>query len=105
MLGEAAGLGDASVVDQDADAGIVAQSGFNGSQVAALGEVGRKNVDGNAGVVALALGQCVQPPLVARDQYQIVAAASKTFGLNGTDAAGGAGDEDSRQAHDVSLEM
>ncbi|MNN54466.1 hypothetical protein D3C81_1692830 [compost metagenome] len=106
LVGEAAGLGHARVVDQDADAGIVAQAGFHVGQIGALGEVGRQDVYRDPSVLAQAGGQGFQARRVARDQHQVVAAAGEAFGVDGADAAGGAGDEDGgKQAHGVSLGM
>lgn len=71
LLGETTRLGHACIVDQDADADIIAQTRFNSVQVGALGQIRRKYLDSNTGIASQALGQGVQPRLVSRDQEQI----------------------------------
>ncbi|MNP82865.1 hypothetical protein D3C76_1816380 [compost metagenome] len=58
LFDEAAGLGGACVVDQDADAVVIAQAGFNFVQVADLGQVGLEHVDGHGVFVAQFSRQC-----------------------------------------------
>ncbi|MNP04579.1 hypothetical protein D3C76_964980 [compost metagenome] len=94
----------AGVIDEDADTGVVAQAAFNGCQIAELGQVRRNHLDGDAVCVAQSGCKCVQTCLVSGDQYQIVAALREALGVDGANAGGGAGDENSgTSAHGLSL--
>ena len=47
LLNEMAGQRGASVIDQDADTGVVTQSVLNDGEFARLSQIRRDNVDGN----------------------------------------------------------
>ena len=88
-----AGDGDAGVVDQHGDGGVVAQALFDAQQVGPGGQVGGQDVDRAAGFGAEVFGQGAEAGGVARDEDEVVAAAGQAVGIDGADAGGGAGDE------------
>ena len=62
------------------------------------------HLNGDLMLLAQTAGQRIQARLVACNKNKIVATASKTFGIGGTDTAGGAGDKDGRKCgHVISL--
>ncbi len=82
-------------VDEDPDAGVIAQTRLDGGQLAGLCEVGLEDIDGDSMGLAQTSRQGVQSRLVAGDQHEVMAALREALGVGGADAGGGAGDEDS----------
>ena len=92
-VGEAAGRRDAGIVDEDADAVVVAQAVFDPRQVGAVREIGAHNVDLDPGLGAQARSEFLQPRLIAGDQNKIMPAPGKTVGVGRSDSGRCAGDE------------
>ncbi|MNV09638.1 hypothetical protein D3C71_1001370 [compost metagenome] len=97
-------LRHACIVNEDTDTCVMPQASFQCRQLCRIGQVSMQHLNGNLVLLTQAHGQRIQPRLVARNKNKIVATASKTFGIGGTDTAGGAGDKDSRKCgHVISL--
>lgn len=93
LLDKAARLRGAGVIDEDANAGVIAQACFHARQIAKLGQVRLKNIDGNVVFAAQPVCQCLQTPMVASDQDQIVPTLGETLGVNRADVGGSASDQ------------
>ena len=59
----------------------------------------REDIDDYVVFLVQADRKSIEPRLVACDQNKIVAATCETLGISGTDAAGGASDEDGGMGH------
>ncbi|MCY1378336.1 hypothetical protein D9M69_659620 [compost metagenome] len=84
----------AGIVDQDADRVVVTQARFDFDQIIPIGQIGGKDVDGDASILPELGSQCFHSFAVTGDQDQVVAAPSEAIGIGCADARRGAGDED-----------
>src|SRR3546814_407941 len=89
-----AGQGAAGIVDEDADACVIAQTLLHGRQIVRNGQIGLKDIDRYAGFLAKLGGDGIEPDFVARDQNQIMAAPREPIGISGADTGRCAGDKD-----------
>ena len=87
---------EAGVVDEHADAAVLAQSGFDALKIAVLGQVGLQHVDPHSRLAAQMVGDLLQPEHVACHQHEIMAAMGKTVGIDGPNAGRGTGDQHRR---------
>jgi hypothetical protein len=99
LLDEAAPEPCACVVDEDADAIVVAQPRLDDGQLVEVRQVGGRHVDCDAGLAAQLRGQRIETCGIAGHQNEVRAAAGKTIGIGCADAGGGAGNEDYRFVH------
>ena len=95
MLDDAAGLRQAGIVDQDADARVNTQAVFHSGEVGVVGQVGLQHFDCNAGGLTQALGQRIQACFVTGDENKVMTATSEAFGIGGAHSGRGAGDQHS----------
>src|SRR5712664_4453625 len=95
--------GDASVVDEHADARIASQRGLDLCEIRLVIEVRRQRSNRAPGLTRQALGERLERRLAAGHEDEVVAALCETVGIDGSDASRGAGDEGSafRTAHDA----
>ena len=84
---------DAGVVDQQRDAGVLAQSAFYQGALGGVAEVGSKGIDALSGLRRQAQGQRAEPCSIPRNKDEVVAAAGQALGVEGANAGGGAGDQ------------
>jgi hypothetical protein len=98
LLEEVPGLRDAGVVDEDLDAGVVAQPRLHGCEVGLRSQIGLKHIDLDTIGVPQACGRGIEAGFVARHQHEIMATPGEAVRVDGTDAAGCPGDENCRQA-------
>ena len=106
LLDEGPRLRRPGVVDEDADAGIFAQAGFDPGKVLGQGEIGLQHLDGHAVSLGQAAGQPVKARPVAGYQHQVMATTGKTLGVGSADTGRSTSDENSgKGSHGVALSM
>jgi hypothetical protein len=103
LLDEASADRRSGIVDEDPDAGVVAQPRLDRCKLVGLGEVGLDDVDRHASFHADGR-QGLHSCHVTGNQHEVVPAAREALGIGGSDAGGGAGDEDGRTGgHGIAL--
>jgi hypothetical protein len=84
---------EAGVVDQNADAVVLAQPPLDTPQVGLVGQVGLHDVHAHARLAAQAIGELLHAGDIARHQNNVMATAGETVGVNGANAGRSAGDK------------
>ncbi len=103
LLDEAAADAGSGVVDQNPDAGVVAQPRLDGGELGGLRQIRLKDVDRYAGFLTQTGSHSLHPHLVTGDQHKVMAAARETVGINRTNSGRCAGDEDCGFGHGIAL--
>ena len=88
LIDERLGGRHAGVVHEQADGHVVVQACDYRLEIARINEVGSEHVDAAAGLFAQAIGQGVQPRLIARGHHEIVATPRQPVGVDRADAGG-----------------
>ena len=97
LVQKTAALRSTCVIDEHADAGVIAQTCFDGGHVIVAGQVSLQHIDGDAVLFTQTGRENVHARLVTGDQHQIVTAACETIGVHSADAGGCASDENRRK--------
>ena len=94
MLDEASADGCSGIVDENPDAGVIAQPRLYRCKLGRLRKISLDDVDRNASFLTEPGSQCLHSCHVTGNQHEVVSAAGEPFGIGSSDARGGAGDED-----------
>ena len=94
LIDEASAVGRSGIVDEDPDASIVAQPRLHRCKLGRLGKIGADDIDRHAGFLTETGLQRLHSSHVTGNQHEVVPAAREALGIGGSDAGGGAGNED-----------
>jgi hypothetical protein len=85
-VSEAAGSQCTGIVDEKADARVLAQPRLHAGEVFRHGQIAAHDFDGDAGLASQAPGDCLQAILVPRDQDEVKPTVGETVRIGRTDA-------------------